>query len=486
MHIQLAIAALAGAGTVFSSPLVATKVAEAEVEPRAASSTTSQITNSAQLSSAMQQWSTDAAALSAGATALEAIFNAIVPAPGPTGFAQAQQELQTIFSANPQNLFNSGAAILENGLAGGDYADIAEGYLTESNENNMNLMNPNPPVYPMAGSNDAPYSVSEADLRKAIYIPPGFTYGKMIPVLFFPGTAEVAGQNFAPNFGKLFVQNKIADPVYVNIPNMNLGDIQVAAEYAAYAVNYISAISNHKNVSLDLVSCSINANAEKVTILSWSAGSIDGQWAFKYWPSTRNVVSDAIRISPDFHGTVLARLLCPGFQTGSCTPGIDQQYYNSTFIETLRNNGGDSAYVPTTNVYSIFDEIVQPQEDPNASGFIKDARGVGVTNVELQSVCTAVLPGGTFYNSHEGVLYNALAYALAVDAIQNPGPGSLSRVNATLQCQKFAADGLSLADIFATEALIPIAVVNIAAYPNKSATEPPIMPYAQKDTPATS
>ncbi len=72
---------------------------------------------------------------------------------------------------------------------------------------------------------------------------------------------------------------------------------------------------------------------------------------------------------------------------------------DSTFINTLRNNGGDSAYVPTTNTYSIFDEIVQPQQDPNASGFLMDARHVGVTNIETQSVCTALLPAGALTES---------------------------------------------------------------------------------------
>lgn len=141
----------------------------------------------------------------------------------------------------------------------------------------------------------------------------------------------------------------------------------------------ISYISGHKNVST----------------ISWSAGSLDGQWAFKYWPSTRSKVSNKIGISPDYHGTIEAQALCPGFVTPGCTPAIAQQNYNSTFIATLRNNGGDSAYVPTTNVYSIFDEIVEPQQDPNASGALNDARNVGVSNTEVQSVCTAFLPGGS-------------------------------------------------------------------------------------------
>ena len=164
------------------------------------------------------------------------------------------------------------------------------------------------------------------------------------------------------------------------------------------------------------------------------------------------------------------------------TTSLIQQVYNSTFVATLRNAGGSSAYVPTTSVYSIFDEIVQPQEGTGASAYVLDARGVGVSNTELQNACTVFQPGGTLY-THEGVLYNALAFALAKDALTHPGPGQLSRINVTAECQKIAADGLSLADVLATEATIPIAAYEIVVYPNKTLTEPPIMPYARKDTP---
>ncbi|KXT12077.1 hypothetical protein AC579_1858 [Pseudocercospora musae] len=433
------------------------------VEARQAT-TSAPITNQSQLEAAFSSLPADAQSLSAGIEAGKAIFTNIVPAPGPTAIPQMQAELQKITQANPGDIFKSGAEILLNGLAGGDFVTIAEAYAVESSTVNFNPIPPKTNVYNIPG--DAPYDLSEAQLRQVIYIPPDFTYGRIPPVVFLPGTGAVAGPNFGPNFGKLFKAQKVADPVYVNIPNENLGDIQVAAEYAAYAINYISSITSRK-----------------VQSVSWSAGSIDSQWALKYWPSTRKNLANKIAISPDYHGTIFAQLLCPGFETPGCTPAIAQQNYNSTFIRTLRNNGGDSSYVPTTNVYSIFDEIVQPQEDPNASGFLNAGAG-GVSNTELQAVCSPFLPGGTFYNSHEGVLYNALAYALAKDAIVNGGPGQLSRVNASAECQKFAADGLSLADIFATEAIIPEAAFAIIAYEPKTATEPPIKAYAQKDTPA--
>ncbi|GAB1743959.1 hypothetical protein NU219Hw_g1003t1 [Hortaea werneckii] len=428
----------------------------------------SKITDGSQLAAAISSFPADLASIAAGISVGEAILTNIVPAPGPTSIPQLASEFSKIISTDPADIFQSGAEILLNGFAGADYLNLLNSYLLESSTNNINLIPPRRPIYPKASASDAPYSLSESDLRKAIYIPPGYTFGRVPPVLFLPGTAALAGQNFGPNYGKLLRDRKVADPVYVNIPNENLGDIQTAAEYAAYAVNYISGISGGRNVST----------------ISWSAGSLDGQWALKYWPSTRQHLSNAIRISPDHHGTILAQLLCPGFETPGCTPAIAQQNYNSTFIATLRNNGGDSAYVPTTNIYSIFDEIVQPQQDPNASGSLNDVRGVGVSNIELQNICTAALPGGTPNNDHEGVLYNALGYALAIDALTHANsPGRVERVDAAGECAKFAADGLSLADVLATHALIPLAVGNTLAFRPKVAREPEIRGYARKDIP---
>lgn len=46
----------------------------------------------------------------------------------------------------------------------------------------------------------------------------------------------------------------------------------------------------------------------------------------------------------------------------------------------------DTLTVPTTSIYSAVDEIVSPQMGEFASAFLKDARGVGVFNCELQRI----------------------------------------------------------------------------------------------------
>jgi hypothetical protein len=185
-------------------------------------------------------------------------------------------------------------------------------------------------------------------------------------------------------------------------------------------------------------------------VIAWSQGNLDNQWAFKYWPSTRSKVSDFISLSPDFHGTVEALLLCPpGLLVFGCDPSVAQQEYNSKFISTLRANGGDSAYVPTTSVYSSTDEIVEPQAGNLASAYILDARGVGVSNTQVQIACPGQAAGSIV--THEGMLSNALAFELAVDALKNPGPGVLARVNLTEACARYLAPGLELADFLVTE-----------------------------------
>ncbi|KAF2395569.1 alpha/beta-hydrolase [Trichodelitschia bisporula] len=322
-----------------------------------------------------------------------------------------------------------------------------------NSEYNINLLPPSVSVYPKKASGDAPYSTPEGTLRRAIQIPAGFTYGRKQPVILVPGTGTKGCLTFTGNFIKLLSGTSYADPVWLNIPHFLLDDVQTNAEYVAYAINYISAISGKKNVA----------------VIGWSQGNILSQWALKYWPSTRSVVSDLISMSPDFHGSAGSTLLC----VDGCAPAIIQQDYNSQLIAALRSNGGDSGYVPTTSIYSAADQVVQPQSGTGASAYLKDARNVGVTNNELQVICPNV--GNV---THEGVLYNGLAVALALDALQNAGPGQTSRLNLNTVCNQTAAPGLTLADIVSTENTIPIATIAIMLYPNKVIAEPALMAYA--------
>jgi len=385
-----------------------------------------------------------------------------VPTATPTSIPEATSILSSIFSAAPTDLYDNIIELVANDFSPGNLGQVETTYSAGCNSmTNSNPRNPSDTIYPKKSSQDAPYSLTEQQLREVIYIPSTFTYGQIPPLVMVPGTGSTGCLTFGANFIPQFTGSSFADPVWLNIPGFLLGDAQVNAEYVAYAINYISGISNNVNVS----------------VIAWSQGNLDTQWALKYWPSTRNITSDFISISPDFHGTELAYITCPEFPKLPCAPSVIQQAYNSNFVTTIRENGGDSAYVPTTTIYSgFYDEIVEPQQGTGASAYINDARNVGVTNNEAQIVCNGQLAGG-FY-THEGMLYNPLAYALAVDALQNPGPGEPSRLNLPSVCSEIVSPGLSLADVLATEGNIPVAGAAILLYTPKVLTEPPIMAYA--------
>lgn len=287
------------------------------VVPRAATTTAipSRITSPAQLDSMVSGLQADATELALGGSVILDIASAIVPAPNPTAIADEISSVASVYQSHPTTFLESAFNLFAEGLTSADAFDLAtQNFPIENSSNNINLINPNPPVYPSVAAGDAPYSISEQKLRSALYIPLEFTYGKIPPLIFVPGTGATAYSNFIPNFGKIFQGSDYADPVYLNIPNNQLGELQGNAEYIAYATNYISSISGHKNVS----------------ILTWSAGSLDITWANQYWPSTRKVISDVIGISGDRHGTVLAYLLCPGFPKVS---SIERKFPNECRID---------------------------------------------------------------------------------------------------------------------------------------------------------
>ena len=386
----------------------------------------------------------------------------VTPTATPTNEAQAISSLSSILQvAKPTNILEYDALLVLNGLTtqsvSEGLADVLGEFGPMDSSSNSNT-DPPTSVYPKKNSCDAPYSISESKLRSAIYIPDSFTYGAKPPVVLFPGTGATGYITFDGNFIPLLQNVDYADPVWVNVPGFLLDDAQHNAEYAAYALNYISSLTK-----------------TNVSVIGWSQGNIDIQWAFKYWPSTRQVTNDHIAISPDYKGTTIASFADISGLTND--PSVLQQEYFSNFITTLRANGGDSAYVPTTTVYSgFFDEIVEPQQGTGASAFLNDARNVGVSNTEVQNACPG-LPAGSFY-THEGVLYNPIAYGLAMDALKNPGPGQLSRVDTATLCGMYAAPGLTLEDILVTENSILVAGITLLTYLPKMVQEPVISAYA--------
>lgn len=89
-------------------------------------------------------------------------------------------------------------------------------------------------------------------------------------------------------------------------------------------------------------------------------------------------------------------------------------------------------------------------------------RGVGVSNNEIQSVCSTT-PAGAL-GTHKSLLFNGLTTALAIDALRNGGPADRNRSGLAVVCQQVANSALDLVDVIETKALIPIAAANILDY----------------------
>ncbi|KAJ5107866.1 hypothetical protein N7456_004541 [Penicillium angulare] len=314
---------------------------------------------------------------------------------------------------------------------------------------------PETTIFPKSSDRDAPYSIEENPLRSAIFIPDDFKFGRdsKTPVILVPGTGTYGGEAFEPNFAKLLKASQFGDPVWLNIPGRMCDEAPKNAQYVAYAINYIATRTQ-----------------KKVAVIGWSQGNLSIQWTLKYWPSTREKVSNFICLSADFAGTINAWGLVPFGGTQPGTPAVWHQTRNAGFIATLRSNGGDSAYVPTTSIYSATDEVVQPQSGPNASAFMKDERKVGVTNCELQ-VEARFKPAGLVY-THETVMLNPLSWALAEDAIKNGGPGRFDRIDMDKVCMHTKAPGLNLLDATMTQALAPLALKSILLFMPKPWHEP--------------
>src|SRR4051795_1656334 len=251
--------------------------------------------------------------------------------------------------------------------------------------------------------------VQQDRLASALKCSPGLDHAAKMPVLLLHGTGSSADDNFGWNYEPAFNSQGIPWCA-LDFPYNGNGDIQVNGEYVVYAVRTMYARAGRK-----------------VSIVGHSQGGMVGRWALRFWPDTRGMVDDVIGFAPSNHGTTQTQFSCHG----SCLVANWQQAYMSSFIRALNSYQETFPGISYTNVYTHNDEIVRPNADDTGSSSLHGGGG-RIANVAVQEVC-APDPSEHFLIG----TIDAVAYALAIDALTHDGPAEKSRLPLSVCAQPY-------------------------------------------------
>jgi triacylglycerol esterase/lipase EstA (alpha/beta hydrolase family) len=290
-------------------------------------------------------------------------------------------------------------------------------------------------------------SVPSGELDAALSCTSGVTRGRE-SVLFVPGTT-VNPDAYSWNW--LRALDELGRPYCtVTLPFDTTGDVQIAAEYVVSAIRTIAA-----------------RTGRKVQVMGHSQGGIIPRFALRFWPDLRSQVDDYIAFAATNHGTVIAGPMC----TAGCQPAIWQQAIGSRLIQAMNSYQETFAGISYTQIYTHTDQIVQPNLDEHGSTSLS---GPGkISNVATQDVCPANLADHIAVGS-----YDPVAYALAVDALEHPGPADPRRIPPSV-CAEAVMPGVAPSTV-ATN--LPVAWAQITRSlltdPRVDA-EPPLKSYTQ-------
>ena len=292
----------------------------------------------------------------------------------------------------------------------------------------------------------APYSVSKAKMDKALECRRGQRIsehgtqalngsGRKHPVLLVHGTGTNRRQNWDWNYwGTL--GDKGWEVCWVALPNSSLRDIQVSSEYVARAVTTM-----HK------------ATGEPIDILGHSQGGLQPRWAIKWFRSARFVAEYIALASPN-HGTQVAN---EAVMTGGCFPSCWQMRQGSKFIRALNRDNETPGSIYYTNIYTTFDELVQP----TGTQALKGGR-----NIHLQDLC----PDRPV--DHVGIAADFVTWKLVRYALRNPGPADPGIID-DADCQKVAMPGSEDPPAGAAD------LQNLISQGRIAEEEPPLKAYAR-------
>jgi triacylglycerol esterase/lipase EstA (alpha/beta hydrolase family) len=291
-------------------------------------------------------------------------------------------------------------------------------------------------------------SVPTAKLRAALRCTSGVSHASRNPILLVPGTSLDPSPNYSWNYERAF-RAKGWPYCTVTLPFHTQGDIQVAGEYIVYALR-----SMHSRAG------------RKVDILGFSQGGMLPRWAFRWWPDTRRLVGDHVALDPSNHGTVFANAFCQG----TCSPAGWQQRAGARFIDALNSRAETFRGVDYTVIFSRNDEVVVPNTDTSGSSSLHTGSG-RIANIRVQDIC----PNDSSEHLAMGS-YDAVGYALAVDAFTHAGTANQGRIPPSVCAQPFheGVNGSTFAGDYAAYVQF---IGNAQSDTPKPSAEPPLKCY---------
>ncbi len=283
------------------------------------------------------------------------------------------------------------------------------------------------------------------------------------PVLLVHGTFTHGREQYNWTYKPLLIERGF-DVCTVTYPDRGLGDMQVSAEYIVHALRRMHAESGRK-----------------VAMIGHSQGALMPRWAIKWWPSAREAVQDFVLLAGPNHGTTVAATDNPLGSAAGSTVGVPAAFYQfargAQFIAALNAGDETPGSIDYTNIYTLFDELVQPAlpEPTAALEFGQD--NPKVANLLLQDLCPLLVV------DHLSIgLTDRATFALALDAITHPGPADPVRAGGAALCSALpVVPGVMLPSNFLLEmlALLPAEIETGLPGFNLVREEPPLKPYAQ-------
>jgi pimeloyl-ACP methyl ester carboxylesterase len=300
-----------------------------------------------------------------------------------------------------------------------------------------------------------PLSVPQVDLDAALECTGDLAGATRAPVMMVHGTCSNPQHNFSWNWEPAL--NKLGIPwCTVALLDNGLADIQTSGEYVVNAIRTMHAQAGRE-----------------ISLIGHSQGGMVPRWALRFWPDTREMVDDLIGLAPSNHGSSGGDFVC----TAGCSPAFWQQSASSEFVKALNSFQETFAGTSYTVVYTHTDWVVTPNFDDTGSSSLHGGGGE-ISNTAIQDICPLDL------NEHNALgTVDAVAYALAIDALDHPGPADPARIPGSVCTQPFMP-GVNPATV-ATDAAATAAdlLTNIATYPPVPA-EPPLRCYVTASCPA--